>query len=67
MKRLFKEFMIGRELPHVLFESEVLKLFKECQTWYKIKTYRSLTVLTLKMFTGFIKKKGIVITPARGR
>ena len=67
MKRLFKEFMIGRTLSHVLFESEVLKLFKECHTQYKIKTYRSLKGLTLKMFTGFIKKEGIIVTPARGR
>ncbi|KKM02238.1 hypothetical protein LCGC14_1786490 [marine sediment metagenome] len=67
MNRLFKEFMIGRTLCHVLFESEVLTLFKECQSWYKIKTYRSLKGLTLKMFTGFIKKRGIIVTPARGR
>jgi len=66
MKRLFKEFILGKGLAHVLFEREVKKLFDEFhQKWRDEHWDNPCKGMTLRMFTGFIKKEGIIITAAR--
>lgn len=65
MKRLFKEFIMTRTFPHVMFESEVKVLFDDIHRWYKEKSYRTLKGLSMKMLSGFLKQEGIIITPAR--
>ena len=58
--------MVLKPFPRVLFEREVLLLFNECYEWYNDSHNRPLKGLTLRMFTGFLRKEGVVITPARG-
>ncbi len=68
MRRLFKEFLIGRTLDHVLFESEVKRLWELFHSIWRDEHYGNpCKGMPLKMFSGFIKKEGIIITPARSK
>ncbi len=66
MRRLFKEFLIGRTLDHVLFERQVRELWELFHSTWRAEHYGNpCKGMTLKMFTGFIKKEGIIVASAR--